>query len=324
MIFHSPNGHGAALGVGLKPLKRVVPRRLSPLGVAIGQYRPRRLTVPARYLRTRPPERAPTVSIVTPTYNQGRYVTRTLESVLSQRYPKLEYIVIDGGSEDGAVEALERYRGRLHHLESRPDDGPASAINEGFARSSGEIMAWLNSDDVLLPGSLAYVARYFAEHPEVDLVYGHRVLVDDEDRDIGIWVTPRHCPDSLLWYDFVPQETAFWRRRIWDRVGGIDESFMIAFDWDFFSRLHRSGARIMRLPRFLGAYRQHPNQLTRVRRKTALQEHAAIRERWNGRPLTRDEIRAGVFPFLVRSLPYLAGYGAIARLPGRVEVALPR
>jgi glycosyltransferase involved in cell wall biosynthesis len=310
------------VGVALNHLKRVVPVALRPrLGRSEDQYRPRRLEVPAGYVRARAPDPAPAISIVTPAGDPSPYLRRTLDSVIDQGYPRLEYIVVHNGSSESTTEVLDRHRERLHEVRSTSDEGPASAINHGFARSSGELMAWLSSDDLLLPGALAYVGRYFTDHPEVDVVYGHCVLLDAEDRDVGIWVTPRHCADSLRWYDFMPQETVFWRRRVWDRVGGLDESLTCAFDWDLFSRFHRSGARIVRLPRFLGVFRQHPAQRTRVQQEAALDEHAKVREGWHGRPLTSDELRARVFPFLIRSVPYYVRYRALARLPRRVPVS---
>jgi glycosyltransferase involved in cell wall biosynthesis len=247
--------------------------------------------VPASYLRTQPPDPAPTISIVTPAGRDTPYLERTLESVIGQGYPRLEYIVVHHGSNSGASQILNRHRPRLRCVESRPDRGQANAINAGFDLSRGEIMAWVNSDDVLLPGALSHVSRYFVAHPDVDVVYGHRVLLDESDRDIGLWVTPRHCADSLRWLDWIPQETVFWRRRVWDSVGGIDESLALAFDWDLFSRFHRSGASI-------------------------------VQERWHGKPITPNELRARIFPYLLRSLPYFAWYGARARLPARrVEVS---
>jgi glycosyltransferase involved in cell wall biosynthesis len=309
---------GRAAGVALRHLKRVVPRPLRPrLGRSEDHYRPRPLTVPVGYPRARPPDPAPTISIVTPTWNRSPYLARTLESVIGQRYPSLEYIVIHDGSSEVTAEILDGYREELRQIESRPDRRQASAINDGFARSSGEIMAWLNSDDVLMPGALAHVAGYFAAHPEVDVVYGHCILLDPDDRDVGLWVTPRHCADSLRWFDFMPQETVFWRRRVWDSVGEIDESLTLAFDWDLFCRFHRSGARIVRLPRFLGGFRQHPEQRTRVEQEKGLLEQARIRQRWHGRPVGSDELRARAFPYMLRSLPYFARYRALAKLRAR-------
>ena len=102
-------------------------------------------------------------------------------------------------------------------------------------------MAWINSDDFYLPGALAFVADYFAWHPDVDVLYGHRVLVDEQSREIGRWFLPKHDPEVLRLNDFVPQETLFWRRRIWDRVGGIDPSYKFALDWDLLLRFQAAG-----------------------------------------------------------------------------------
>ncbi|MEI7780292.1 MAG: glycosyltransferase [Planctomycetota bacterium] len=219
-------------------------------------HSPRPLAIPAMYGKTRPPDDPPVVSIVTPSYNQAPYLEATLRSVLDQNYPRLEYIVQDGGSTDGSVDILRRYSDRLNAWESKPDGGQADAVNLGMQRTTGEIMAYLNSDDLLLPGSIAYAARYFAEHPEVDVIYGHRVLIDERGDEIGRWVLPPHDNEVIKYADFIPQETMFWRRRAWERVGArFDESFRFALDWDLILRFQAAGLRFERLPRFLGAFR---------------------------------------------------------------------
>lgn len=310
---------GAGLGLGKRATPRPVRERLSR---AEAQYRPRPLTVPARYLHERPPDPAPAISVVTPAGSSVPYLRQTIESVVGQEYPDLEYTVVHDGSNRSTVDTLEAYRRRLRQIEVRPDRGQPNAIAEGLARSEGEIMGWINSDDVLLPGALAYVARYMAANPDVDAVYGYRVLLDAHDRDVGIWVTAPHCASSLQWYDFVPQETVFWRRGLWDRVEGIDERFTLAFDWDLFSRFHRSGAKIVRLPRFLGGYRQHPAQRSRVEYAASLSEQGAVRRQWHSRAVPRDELRARVFPMVMRTLPYYAWHLARSRISiGRMEVS---
>jgi FkbM family methyltransferase len=251
------------------------------------------LTVPASYLEARPPSPAPSISIVTPAFQHGRFLERTLRSVLDQHYPGLEYFVEDGGSTDETTALLERYDNELAGWVSEPDEGQADAINRGFARTSGELMAWLNSDDLLLPGALAYVGSYFAAHPEVDVVYGHRVLIDDEDGQIGVWVLPPHDDYALGFADFVPQETLFWRRSIWEAVGGhLDETFAYALDWDLLLRFRDAGATMVRLPRFLGAFRMHDDQKTLAAHPTGLIEMARLRERSQGRPVSLAEVNA--------------------------------
>jgi glycosyltransferase involved in cell wall biosynthesis len=289
--------------------------RTPRLGV-LRHHLPEQLRVPSSYLRTTPPANAPRIAIVTPSYEQGRYLGRTLYSVLNQHYPRLEYFVQDGGSGDETREVLERFDGSLSGWASEPDDGQADAINRGFAHTSGEIMAYLNSDDLLLPGSLAYVAQYFSAHPDVDVVYGHRILIDEHDRQIGAWVLPPHDDETLTLADYVPQETLFWRRGLWDRVGGqIDASLKFAIDWDLLLRFRDSGARMVRLPRFLGAFRVHDEQKTGHQQQLCDAESALLQRRVLGRAMGDEEIHARVQRYLRRHLLYHTAYRLEARLP---------
>jgi glycosyltransferase involved in cell wall biosynthesis/uncharacterized coiled-coil protein SlyX len=250
----------------------------------LDQYAPRQFTLPQQYnneKHTLRRENWPTLSIVTPSYNQADYLERTIQSVINQTYPNFEYVVQDGGSQDGSKEILEKYSDKLTYWESRPDAGQAQAINLGFEKTTGEIMAYLNSDDVYLPGAIQYVMNFFEKHPNVDVVYGHRIIINEEDQEIGIWVLPRHHRKTLYYADYVPQETLFWRRRIWDRVGGIDESFRFAMDWDLLLRFQDVGANIVRLPRFLAAFRVHQSQKTSHQiYDIGLQEMRAIQTRY--------------------------------------------
>lgn len=223
----------------------------------------RPLSLPRDASRSAVPATPPVISIVTPSFNQGHVLEATLRSVLEQGYPALEYVVQDGGSTDASGEILARYGPRLTFWESAPDGGQSTAINRGMRRTTGEIMAYLNSDDLLLPGSLAYVARYFHAHPEVDVVYGHRILIDQDGREIGRWILPRHDDHAIAYADYVPQETMFWRRRAWERIGArIDESFRFAMDWDLILRFRAAGLTFRRVPRFLGAFRVWSDQKT--------------------------------------------------------------
>jgi len=163
-------------------------------------------------------------------------------------------------------------------------------------------MAWLNSDDILLPGTLGYVADYFNRHPEIDVIYGHRILIDENDKQIGRWIVPRHDDKVLSWADYVPQETMFWRRSIWEKAGSqIDESFRFAMDWDLLIRFREAGARFARLPRFLGAFRIHPHQKTSAAiSEIGFQEMDRIRERVHGRVPSSLEVRKAVLPYLLK------------------------
>jgi len=241
------------------------------------------------------PHPAPTIAIVTPSFQQGEFLERTIRSVLDQDYPALEYVVQDGGSRDGSPAIIESFAERLKHWDSRPDRGQAHAVQLGFAHTTGEIMAYLNSDDVLLPGSLAAVAAFFARRPDVDVVYGHRVLIDMYDGEVGRWVLPPHDSKVLSHVDFVPQETMFWRRRIWDDVGGIDPRLQFALDWDLLLRFQAAGAKMVRMDRFLGGFRLHRHQKTLLALITVGEsEMQELRHREHGRYLSQQEVSKAV------------------------------
>ncbi len=233
-----------------------------------------------------PESRLPHMVIVTPSYGQERFIESTMISVLDQNYPKLRYRVQDGGSKDRSPEIIRRYADRLTSWEVVRDRGQADAIRRGFAALPAEpddIMAWLNSDDLLAPRSLRFVAEYFARHPSVDVVYGHRIIIDGLSREVGRWIMPRHDNATLEWIDYIPQETLFWRRRAWDAVGGLDPSFQFALDWDLIARFQQAGARIVRLPYFLGCFRVHTEQKTSAQIHTlGHEEMTRIRTRIHG------------------------------------------
>ena len=152
-------------------------------------------------------------------------------------------------------------------------------------------MGWINSDDFYLPGALSFVADYFAQHPEVDVLYGHRIVVDEQSREIARWFLPQHDAEVLRLNDFVPQETLFWRRRVWDKVGGLDTSFNFAIDWDLLLRFQSAGARIVRVPYFLACFRAHAAQKTAaLMHSTGQSEITRLRERTHGRQFPAQEI----------------------------------
>lgn len=283
-------------------LVRPIYRGLKPRLGTLNQYPPHDLQIPAKYDKKFSLAIAPKISIVTPSFNQSEFIERTLKSVLDQSYPNLEFYVQDGGSTDGATDVLRLYSDRLTGWASCTDNGQSQAINVGFAKTSGEIMAWLNSDDILLPGALAYVAEYFCRHPDVDVIYGHRVLIDENDQEIGRWIMPSHDDQILSWEDYIPQETLFWRRRIWERAGGqIDESFRFAMDWDLLVRFRDAGALFVRLPRFLGGFRVHPRQKTSSEiLNIGFQEMSRIRQQLLGRIPLRTEIKKAVRAYLLK------------------------
>lgn len=208
-------------------------------------------------------ESLPQIALVTPNFNCGKYIERTIQSVVEQGYPKLVYHVQDGGSNDSSLEVIRNYSERVSSWESVKDRGQSHAINLGFQRVTGDVMGWLNSDDILLPRALERVGKFFARHPNVDVVYGHRLLIDSDDRIINRWVLPAHDHRLIQWADYIPQETMFWRRSLWEQVGGkINEQFQFAMDWELILRFRRAGASFYRLPHLLAAFRITDQQKT--------------------------------------------------------------
>jgi Glycosyl transferase family 2 len=265
---------------------------------------PPRPVRPEKFPASAPAPNRPKLSIVTPSYQHARFLAETLSSVLEQPGVDCQYVVQDGGSTDGSVSLIAPHAGRLHAWESARDGGQADAIVRGLAKTSGgpdDVMAWINSDDYYQPGALAFVADYFARHTEVDVLYGHRIVVDEASREIARWFLPPHDAEVLRLNDFIPQETLFWRRRVWAKVGGLDTSFKFAMDWDLLLRFTAAGARIVRVPYFLACFRVHPAQKTSAAmHNTGQQEITLLRERTQGRTFPIQELETS--PVLLRYL----------------------
>lgn len=227
----------------------------------------------------------PTLTVITPSYNQAEFLPRTVESVLSQDYPGLEYLVMDGASTDGSVAILERYAaaGKLRFV-SQKDDGQSAALNEGFRRTSGAIVGWLNSDDLYAAGALRVVAEYFATHPDVEWLFGQCPIVDRHDRRIKDWITRykafwlrRYSYRRLLIENFISQPAVFFRRRLLDRVGALDPDYHLAMDYDLWLRMGRVAAPAF-LDRELAYFRSSgDNKMSLQWRKSFEEDLAAAR-----------------------------------------------
>jgi glycosyltransferase involved in cell wall biosynthesis len=191
------------------------------------------------------------ISLVTPSYNHGRFIRRTIDSVLSQQGDfELDYRVLDGGSTDETLDVLASYGPRLTWT-SEPDGGQVHAINKGLRAVDGDVVGWLNSDDTLMPGALARVAAAFAAHPSVEWVHGRCRIIDEHDREVRRWLSRykhyrcrTHTFENFLTEDYVSQMTTFWRRDVQDQIGYLSTEIRYAFDHDFFLRLARRGAPI--------------------------------------------------------------------------------
>jgi glycosyltransferase involved in cell wall biosynthesis len=197
-------------------------------------------------------------SIITPSYNQAAYLEQTLRSVLEQDYPALEYIVVDGASSDGSVEIIRRYGPRLAWWVSEPDHGQAEAINKGFTRASsaGEYIAWLNSDDLYLPGTLRAVAEAFEQHPEVGLVFGDVASINAAGETFNVMAFGPRSLDDLLCFNIISQPGVFLRRSILERAGLLDPSYHYLLDHQLWLRA-ACLAPTLYLPRRLAAARFH-------------------------------------------------------------------
>lgn len=179
----------------------------------------------------------PLVSIITPSYNGAQYVEQMLLSVLNQDYPRIEYIFMDGGSTDGTLEIIKQYESRIH-WESTADSGQADAINRGFRRATGDILGWLNTDDMLADDAISTVVEYFQNHPDVSFVYGDAIAIDERDHHFGIRSHVRQTNYDELVHkgDYIVQPAAFWRRELWDRVGELDINLRYALDYEYWMR----------------------------------------------------------------------------------------
>ncbi len=199
----------------------------------------------------------PRISIVTPSFNQGKFLAATLESVLGQGYPALEYLVMDGGSEDNSVEVIRKRESELRFWRSKRDRGQAAAINEGFARCSGVISGWLNSDDLYTPETFSEVAAVLAKITDQPVVmYGGCELFNDSERSCEVRPAVPFDSELLLVTDYLDQPSVFWTRAAWELVGPLDESLHYAFDWDWFLRAARS-CQFICSDKVLSQYRIH-------------------------------------------------------------------
>ncbi len=235
-------------------------------------------------------ESTPLVSIITPSYNQAAYLGYTLRSVLGQDYPRVEYIVIDGGSTDGSVDVLRRYASRLAYWVSEPDRGQADALRKGFARAQGAILAWLNSDDMYAPGAIAAAVRALQQHPDAGWVVGDDLSVDPAGRPfhhhrVGPWGLPR-----LMTFHMLPQPAVFFRRALYEQVGGVDASFRFLMDHHLWLRMARVAGPPVYVPRVLAFARYHP-QAKNLAQAAGFGDEALRLARW----LSTDPAYAAVF-----------------------------
>jgi glycosyltransferase involved in cell wall biosynthesis len=199
----------------------------------------------------------PKISIVTPSFNQAKWLEATLQSVLSQNYPNLEYGVVDGNSTDGSIEILERYRDRLSFCIIEPDEGMYHAIAKGFDRTTGSIMGWLNSDDMLHPGALHNLASIFSQLPAVQWLTGTRAVFSEAGCTVAIEPAPAWSPERFFSdHRWIQQESTYWHRNLWEYIGSrLDLSLRLAGDYELWHRCYTSGAQLYVTDSLIGGFR---------------------------------------------------------------------
>ena len=222
----------------------------------------------------------PRISVVIPSYNQVQYLESTLRSILEQSYPNLELIVIDGGSTDGSVAIITKYAPKISYWVSEPDGGQTKGLIKGFSRSTGEIQCWINSDDMMAPNCLFEVAAYFRDHPRAEAVFGNATWIDGlgwplrEQREIGF--------NRFIWlytYNYIPGMSMYWKRSLYEAVGGLNPSFDLAMDADLWSRFS-DVTKIRHVRRNWSFMRYYPEQKNRRLRERSDAEDLVIRRRY--------------------------------------------
>jgi len=203
----------------------------------------------------------PKLSIITPSFNQAEYLEQTILSVLQQNYEALEFIIIDGGSTDGSREVISKYENQLAYSVSEKDRGQAHALNKGLERATGEIVGYLNSDDLYLPGAFAAVVNYLREHPECEWLCGDTLMFGEGRKDEVVSAdVPRSAAHALSWAYTAPQPGMFWKRELLSE--GFDEQWRYCFDHELYVRLLLAGHKCEHLPVTVAAYRLHATSKT--------------------------------------------------------------
>lgn len=260
----------------------------------------------------------PTISLVTCSYQQARFLDATVRSVLAQNYTGLEYMIIDGASTDGSREIIERHAASLAYWVSEPDGGQTHALVKGFSRATGDICGWLCSDDLLLPGALQRVGEFFRDHPKVDAVFGDSVWIDAEGKPIR---PKREMGFNrfvfLHDYNYVPQPSMYWRRSLYESVGGLRPNFILAMDNDLWERFSAK-VRIEHIPVYLSCMRYYTEQKTSAAdlRQRGRQEGLQVLVRAS--PLSRQPaLRRGLqlIARMVRIVQKAAAGGYTASIP---------
>ena len=246
----------------------------------------------------------PKVSIITPSFNQGQFLEASMLSVLEQDYPNMEYIVVDGGSKDNSVEVIKKYQDRLTWWVSEKDKGHADALNKGFARATGEILAWLNSDDIYFPNAVSEAVSVLKDHPDVGMVYGDADLIDDSGVKVGQFASKQTGYRKMLRGSVhIPQATTFFRTDVWQQVGPLDLSLFFSFDYDLWVRIAKH-SKVLYVPRRWAKFRIHSAGKTIVNDDRCYPDMLRVLEREGGSWLSWLRLRMITRKLLYSWMPW--------------------
>ncbi|CAN2049920.1 glycosyltransferase [Candidatus Magnetomoraceae bacterium gMMP-1] len=223
----------------------------------------------------------PKISIVVPSYNQAHYLEACINSILQQDYPNIEIIVMDGGSTDGSVEIIQHYANRLTYWQSQPDGGQSAALQAGFDQATGDLFTWLNSDDILLPNALQRHSHAFRCYPKADVFYGNHLVIDASGNTMERYKHPPYYNQLALYtMPYIAQPGTSFTQRIWNKVGGLDSSLNVIFDYDLWFRFMILDARFVHVGGFVAGFRKHPESKGATWLETYAYERTVFKNRY--------------------------------------------
>jgi GT2 family glycosyltransferase len=267
------------------------------------------------------------VTIVTISYNQGRYLEEAILSVLAQDYPRVEYMMLDGGSTDGSIKIIEKYLSAFAYCRSGPDGGAATALNDGFRRSTGDVLAFLNSDDVLKPWAVTQWVVAFKNNPKAHVVYGDVEFIDGHGKPAtfpgkrvstfraGTWHLRAHCAGALV----IPQQASAWKREVYDSVGGFNVNNKTSWDGEFFAQAAMAGFQFKLINRVLACFRIHPASIScsQVLANLYLEDSRRMHEQWRRSGIKVSRREAILWRLFIQLERFLRQPSAIIRKPIR-------